>query len=154
MNKEEAYDPKTSVGYLVNRAAKELRKMLSKGLVDAGMDLNVEHFRMLMVLHHFEGVNQQELADTLGLDKTHLTRLLSAMETQGFLVRVEDKKDKRNKRLYLTNEGRSKREELMPVIAETIQGIEAKIDEKELAITKKVMSQIIELGCLFNTENN
>lgn len=147
MTKEIPFDPKASVGYLVNRAAKELRRMLSKGLTDAGMDMNIEHFRMLMVLFNFEGMNQQELADLLGLDKTHLTRMLSTMEELGFVVRVEDKKDKRNKRLYLTNLGRMKREEMMPVVAKTILEVEAKIDPEELRITKRVMEQIIKIGC-------
>lgn len=152
MKKETTFDPKASVGYLVNRAAKELRRMLGKGMNDAGVDLSIEHFRMLMVLFNHEGVNQQELADLIGIDKTHLTRMLKPIEELGFVVRVEDKKDKRNKLLYLTNIGRAKREELMPVVAETILGIEAQIDADELAIAKKVMLQIIELGCLPNTD--
>lgn len=151
MSNKTQFDPKASIGYLVNRAAKELRRMISNGMLESGVDLNIEHFRLLMVLFNYEGVNQQELADLLGLDKTHLTRLLSCMEELGFVVRVADKKDKRNKRLYLTNAGRDKRDELMPVVEETILGVEEKIDPKELEIAKKVMEQIIEIGC---TESN
>lgn len=148
-----AYDPKQSIGYLITRTAKEVKRKLSRSLAEAGYEMGVEQWRMLMILHHSELKNQQEIADNMGLDKTSLTRLLNAMEDKGFIVRVEDQRDKRNKLIYPTNKGRELREEVMPVISGVVGELEEQLNEQELNICKKVLTDIINNLCE-ETEDN
>ncbi len=52
-----------------------------------------------------EGMYASELAESLKLSRPGVTNLLKALIQKGFVSQMEDKEDRRKKRLYLTEEG-------------------------------------------------
>ena len=70
---------------------------------------NVEMtFEMLQIMHCLwkeQGVSQQTLAEKTAKDKACLTNLINNLERKGWVVRQEDPTDRRNKLIFLTQEG-------------------------------------------------
>lgn len=68
--------------------------------------------RVLAVLKLEDGLTQNYLAEILALKPGSLAELLKKMEAKGIIRRETDAKDKRVKRVYLTEEGRQEANKL------------------------------------------
>lgn len=79
--------------------------------------LSVAQFDILVRLGDAEGITQQELADRLLVTKGNVCQLLDRMEQRGLLKR---RQDGRANRLFLTDEGRALREQVVPAHEATI----------------------------------
>ena len=65
-------------------------------------------FEMLQVTHRLwkkPGVSQQYLAEQTAKDKACLTNLINNLEKKGWVERRGNPTDRRNKQIYLTEEG-------------------------------------------------
>ena len=71
------------------------------------MGLTFSEFTLLVRIHDTPGVKQDDLAKVLFLDKAVVTRTINALEQKGFIVRSQDKLDKRVKHVYLSVEAES-----------------------------------------------
>lgn len=70
-----------------------------------------------------EGVTQLALAQSLGIEMPSLTRTLKQLEEQSLIVRRVDEHDKRSKKLYFTEQGRS----ILHTLNERITDIKAQL---------------------------
>lgn len=61
-----------------------------------------------MELMYEDGITQDELTNRINVDKSATARAVKSLEEKGFLKREIDYKDRRSKRLYLTEEAREK----------------------------------------------
>lgn len=68
--------------------------------------------RVLVILAEEDGMNQGYLAEILDLRPSSLAELLKKMEYHDDIKRVEDEKDKRTKKVFLTEKGQAKAAEL------------------------------------------
>jgi len=71
------------------------------------MGLTFSEFTLLVRIHDTPGVKQDDLAKVLFLDKAVVTRTINSLEQKGFIVRSQDKLDKRVKHVYLSVEAES-----------------------------------------------
>lgn len=95
-------------------------------------------FEMLQVMHRLwlmEGVSQQFLAEKTAKGKACLTNLINNLEKKGWVIRQEDLTDKRNRLVFLTDEGR----ELSRLVRPLLDGIYT-------AITKKMTEKRVQAG--------
>ena len=60
----------------------------------------------IKVIGTHEGINQTELASHLALRRASVTSALQHLERDGFIYRVQDEKDARVTRVYLTEKGK------------------------------------------------
>ena len=79
--------------------------------------------RVLFELAHRDGVTAADLAATLDLDRSYLSRLLAGLEKQGLVLRARDKADGRRQSLALTAAGRRAFRELDQRSRDEVQGI-------------------------------
>ncbi|AJY46159.1 MarR family winged helix-turn-helix transcriptional regulator [Martelella endophytica] len=63
-----------------------------------------------------DDVSQKELAGRAGLDTSSIVRLLDLLEADGQIVRVADTRDRRAKRIRLTDKGRTSVETIRRVL--------------------------------------
>lgn len=70
------------------------------------MDISYSECIFLVNLYDNEGINQEELSTLLLTDKTITAKAIKSLEKKGFLTRKVCEKDKRAKKLYLTDRGR------------------------------------------------
>lgn len=54
-----------------------------------------------MALLQNDGITQDELIKIVSVDKAVTARTLKSLEENGFVLRVQDEKDRRQKRIYL-----------------------------------------------------
>jgi DNA-binding MarR family transcriptional regulator len=71
----------------------------------ADTGLETGEFGVLAVVSLNPGISQNELADSLVLKKSAVTRVVQGLEKRGYLTRRRSKNDRRAKRLTLTREG-------------------------------------------------
>jgi DNA-binding MarR family transcriptional regulator len=74
-------------------------------------DLSVGQFDVLAHVGAAEGMVQQELADSLLVTKGNVCQLLDRMEGRGLILR---RREGRNNRIFLTEEGRRLFDEVVP----------------------------------------
>jgi len=88
----------------VQRAARALARRFDEALRPVG--LTSGQFSLLMSLNRPDPPKIGEGSALLAMDRTTLTANLKPLERRGFLVVSVDPRDKRSRRLILTDEGR------------------------------------------------
>jgi len=134
--------PVNSLVFLTNRVGRLLANEIRKRTALEELAVSAQHMYILVDLWVKEGVRQQDLAVSNIKDKGTIARALQSLEAANIVVRIPDQEDKRNKLIYLTHRGRSLREELLPEAQQTVQEATEGIPEEDLAICKRVLSQI------------
>jgi MarR family transcriptional regulator, transcriptional regulator for hemolysin len=71
-----------------------------------GMPGGIRGFQILSAVIHRDPANQQALGAHLGIDRTVLTYLLDALETDGVVERVPAPTDRRARKVVATDRGR------------------------------------------------
>lgn len=137
-------DHSDSLGYLINRAGKMMANTAQAKLREKGLVLAHEHMILLFMIWRQDGINQKELVGNIIKDKSTITRGLGALEKHNLIIRITDEKDKRNKRIFLTNKGKLIKKEIKPLMEEVNESAAKKISKKDLTICKKVLTQIYE----------
>lgn len=112
---------------------------------------NVEMtFEMLQIMHRLwqtEGVSQQFLAEKTAKDKACLTNLINNLEKKGWVVRREDPSDKRNRLIYLTDEGREMSTQVMPLLNDIYTQVAKQMNSKQIQTS---INNLIKLNEILN----
>jgi DNA-binding MarR family transcriptional regulator len=88
-----------------------------QSLVDASLseyDLTLAQFNLMVTLSFREGLNQNELANHLGVTKGNIVGLLNRLSRRGLVQRVNVEGDHRVNLVRLTHEGRKLISETLP----------------------------------------
>ncbi|MEM6722579.1 MAG: MarR family transcriptional regulator [Bacteroidota bacterium] len=133
-----------SIGYYMGRTHRTMENRINKMFQEAGINLYMEHWIVLMNLWIEDGLSQQEVAERIFKDKASVTRVLSSMEQKNLLIRVPDQKDKRIKRIHLTHLGRNLKETTMPLMDGNMEYALDGISEEEIQTCIKVMDKIFQ----------
>jgi len=80
----------------------KLKKYMAAMLRQQDVPLTPEQFMLIDLLWNFGEMTQQELADLMHKDKNSVTNLVDAIERKGFVVRCQNKTDRRSNTLVLT----------------------------------------------------
>ena len=137
------YNLEESLGYVIGRAGRSMANRLNHNFEKAGYDVTCEQWAVLMNLWHKNGQSQKDLAGITCKDKTSITRLIDGMEKRNLVVRIPDKKDARQKLIYLTNQGKAFQQELLKLVKQTLAEAQKKIRPRDLKICKDVLRQVV-----------
>ena len=87
-------------------------------VVDACQKLHLTYSEYVMLLRIYgqEGCSQEDMAAQLHVDKAVVTRVIKLLEEKNFIYREKDSTDRRIKRIYLTELGRSQEGFLKDVV--------------------------------------
>ena len=99
--------------YLASQVSKYGRRHLE--LVLGEHELRLVHHAVLSALDDFGPLSQQQLADALDLDKSHLVGRIDALESRELVTREPDPVDRRRHALTLTPVGKALIDQLRPV---------------------------------------
>lgn len=108
------------------RAARQLARRFDRAFAPAG--LTNGQFSLMMALNAPQAPTVGKLAEFLAMDRTTLTAALKSLERRGLVAVAADEKDKRARRLSLTQAGREALAAAVPIWRETHAAL-----EKELA---------------------
>jgi MarR family transcriptional regulator, lower aerobic nicotinate degradation pathway regulator len=121
--------------YLASQVSKYGRRQLEAVLREHGLLLG--HHAVLAALHDFGASSQQQLADSLDFDKSHLVGRIDHLESRGLVTRTQDPDDRRRHQVALTPAGRALLDELGPVATRSQKGF---LDALTVAEQKTLIS--------------
>lgn len=134
----------TSLTGLIARVSRSYKSRFNAVLNELHIDLSSEMCGVLVELWQEDGQFLQDFADTLKKDKGGMTKIVNSLEKRGLIRRVEDKVDRRRKKIFLTQKGIDLEQKLRPLIIEirtkSLVGISAE-DKTQL---ENSLYQIIE----------
>ncbi|XUY27426.1 MarR family winged helix-turn-helix transcriptional regulator [Agrobacterium sp. rho-8.1] len=123
------------------RAARALARRFDTALKPVG--LTNGQFSLLMSLNRPEPPPMGPVASLLAMDRTTLTAALKPLEKRGLLSIDSDPKDKRGKRLRLTDRGLALLASALPIWTQTHAEVEAQIKSGD---AERLRQDLVSLG--------
>ena len=86
----------------LNLTGCKLKQFIAAKLRKMEVPLTPEQFILIDLLWNQGSMSQQQLADQMQKDKNSVTKLVDALERKGFVVREQNRQDRRSNTLVLT----------------------------------------------------
>ena len=125
----ETWNLDTSLGFLMNRTARGMKRALDAKLFD--YELTATQYIVLIRMYEEDGISLTELGERLYLDNPTLTGIIDRMERDGLLQRMRDDIDRRVVNVYLTPKGKLLRYEIEHLAEKTDDDIWKGFSESE-----------------------
>lgn len=90
-----------TIARMITLLARKSQVYLGNMLDQYGLSAGEQPF--FMALQRHEGITQEELTALVCVDKSATARAVKSLEAKGYLVRVQDRRDRRLNRLYPTD---------------------------------------------------
>lgn len=132
------------VCFITNKVSKKLADKLNKRLTMAGSTR--AQWLVMYYIERYEKMSQTELADKLDLKSSTVVRLLDRMEKEEIVLRIKGQKDRRVTYIMLTDKGKKRIEELLPIVQEVSILFSRGISEEEFEIFNTVLNKLYENG--------
>lgn len=134
MKKEETVD------YPIKSAWHAISRMYNQQAAEEGFTTAIGF--VLININSKEGTPATKIAPLIGLETRSLTRMLKTMEEKGLIFKKADPIDKRSVRIFLTPEGKRKKEISVQSVMRFNEQVRTALTEKELASFFEVISKI------------
>ena len=116
----------------------------------APLSLSYPECILLFAVFEEQGKSQDELADILFLDKAVITRTITLLEHKNFLYREQDSKDRRIKRIFLTDEARRHEDFITDIFSKWTSYLFAGFNEKDLRSIEFAISTLADRAKKYN----
>ena len=132
--------PEETIDYHVRAVWFGISRMYNQlGLVH---DITTSLGYVLLNIHTEGGTPATKIAPLMGMESRSLTRMLKSMEEKGLIYKKQDANDRRSVRIYLTEEGKRRKE----ISRKTVRGFNEKlrniIPQKDLDTFFRVMTTV------------
>jgi DNA-binding MarR family transcriptional regulator len=131
-----------SIGYLIHRLDMLLTSGLLRSFRGAGRNITPEQWGVLCKLWENDGIHQAELSKQVGKDEPGLTRILGPMARNGFVTRQRVPEDKRLSKIYVTEEGKTLKKKIVPIVRGFLEGALNGLDEKDIETLRGILEHI------------
>ncbi len=128
---------------LMGMIGRAMSKALTDSIREAGYDLNMEEWIVLVHLWEQDGQNQAKLGEFAGRHKTAVTRAIDHLEELNYVLRVPDQNDRRNKLIYLTNVGKEMENVLRPLSEKIHHEALNGISDQEIMTLQRTLRKIL-----------
>lgn len=141
MNTNESLSPRSCILQLI-RTRMASRQAMQRLLKNNNAGITFEMLQIMSCLWSEQGISQQTLAERTAKDKACLTSLMLNLERKGYVCRKECPNDRRNKLVYLTEEGEKFHQWIAPMLEKYYQGLEEKLGKEKLQLTEKLLKEL------------
>ena len=117
--------------FLMNMAQKKLFRFMDQAC-EKELEASMTQMAALMVIASKHDCQQKDVAQTLELNKSAITGLVSRMEKNGLLARASSTEDARAVVLRVTPDGQDKSKRLQPMIATMNDIFSDELSEEEM----------------------
>lgn len=134
--------PEETIDYHVRSVWYGIFRMYNQ--LGAKHDITTSLGYVLLNIHTEGGTPATKIAPLMGMESRSLSRMLKSMEEKGLIYKQQDKNDKRSVRIFLTDEGKRRKNisrETVRAFNEKLQGI---ISKKDLEAFFRVMTTVNE----------
>ena len=101
---------------------------------------------VLLNIDSEEGAPATKIAPQMGLEARSLTRILKTLEERGIIQRKGDANDKRTVRIFLTKEGKKRKEKARETVLRFNEALRQEVSEEKLNIFFEVIQKINRLA--------
>lgn len=110
----------------------------------ARFQLSTGRFMILtqMMLNPEKGLHPSTLADRLGVSRATITGLLDKLEQDGLIKRAQSAQDKRSVVIHITQAGRNKLEQIMPIRLKQVACIMSSFSDAELTQFNQFLTEV------------
>lgn len=129
-----------TVDYHIKSAWHAISRMYNQQAAEEGFTTAIGF--VLININSKEGTPATKIAPMIGLETRSLTRMLKTMEEKGLIFKKADPIDKRSVRIYLTDEGKAKKEISIKTIMKFNERVREVVTEDELQNFFQVFSKI------------
>jgi len=136
-------DYENSLGLIARNAFRSLEKALDVEL-SRKYGISGGQWRVIGALAVSNGITQKGVADLIFLDTSTLVPILDKLETKGFVQRKPDPKDRRNKRIFLTEKSESIIDSIIDAVLNMRKSVYKNIPVQDIDIAKQVLKKMIE----------
>ena len=136
------YHSEESIGFMTITAHRMLQSTFRRRLKEADVDLTPDQWGVLVMLWGRESATQDELAAGQCVDKSAMSRTLSAMRDKGLISKATDPTNERKKNISTTDASRKLCERVFTMASETMRLALKGISEEEAAICMQVLAAI------------
>lgn len=137
-----SYDKQQSMGYLSNLVGRWLSSRLGRCFAAAGLEVTAEQWGIMVLLWDSPGLAQHELAQSLDLEKSTISRVLALMERRGLVQRLPDPADGRGKQVRLTAKGLALRQPCAQVAQAVLTRAQEGIRPAEMELCRDVLRRM------------
>lgn len=141
MNKS-FYRSEESIGFLTITAYRMLNSTLRRKLKELDIDLTPDQWGVLVLLWERGSATQEELAAVHCVDKSAMSRILSAMRDKGLISKEIDSENERKKNIRATNASLELRERVFAVASESLRHALNGVSQEDAATCMKVLVAI------------
>ena len=106
------------------------------------LNLAAEQTRILLLLGQHEEMCQNEIAEKLEKDKANVTRMISSLESKGFVTRYKDADNWKRKLVRLTILGEAATADIQKISVKLNADLSKGIEQEELALFYNVIHRL------------
>lgn len=129
-----------TVDYHIKSAWHAISRMYNQQAAEEGFTTAIGF--VLININSKEGTPATKIAPLIGLETRSLTRMLKTMEEKGLICKKADPLDKRSVRIFLTEEGKEKKERSINTIMDFNQQVREVVSEDDLQTFFGVFAKI------------
>jgi MarR family transcriptional regulator, organic hydroperoxide resistance regulator len=134
--------PNDRLAHLVKDATRGLTRALQMRLAEHSVSFG--HWTFLRILWESDGITQRELSERAGLMEPTTFTALKAMERLGYVTRRQQPDSRKKVYVFLTSEGRSLRDKLVP-LAEEVNAIAVRgVAPAQVAAARELLLAMIQ----------
>lgn len=137
------------LGYWINHTALHFRLSFLQACKIHGFDITPEQMGILYLLTIENGLYQRQISKLLLKDRPNMTRMIDILEKMNYVYREADPKDRRIIKVFITDEGRKRAAEMIPVARSVGDKAREGVSDEELEIFCRVMNKLCQ-----NLENS
>ncbi|MDR1416407.1 MAG: MarR family transcriptional regulator [Prevotellaceae bacterium] len=119
---------------------KAIEHAFKKSMHELNFNLPSESFGILMIAYFQENVIQQDIADMAKKDKSAVLKQIDVLEAKGLVQRQVNARDRREKMIVITDEGRKIAAEIIDREREMLCILSQGIEKREMNAFLKVLS--------------
>lgn len=134
--------PNDRLAHLIRDAGRSLGHRLTPLLAEH--DIPFGHWAFLRILWDRDGLTQKELSDAVGVTEPTTFAAVKALMDRGYITRRHNPGNKRKFYVYLTPEGASLRDVLVPLAEEVNRIAVEGIPPENITLMRETLLQIIE----------
>ncbi len=126
----------------IHRVGRLLRRRVALALEAAGADVSPEQWGLLLKLLAGGGAAPSDLADRVLGDRPNITRMVDGLLRKGLAAREEDVRDRRRRRVFLTDAGRELVERVWPVVEVGKRRVFGGLTQEEVGVLLRALEKI------------
>ena len=107
---------KQKIGMRLSRVGTLARLFAVQTFIKAGFEITPEQFTVLMALNENNGMYLRQLGDITYKDRPNMTRIVSILESGGYVTSELAADGRQVKKLYITDKGREACAQILPEI--------------------------------------